>query len=355
MAQLLYPPSVNNLSKELGGAYTSGSATITLNNVTDLQNKPGACIINRVNTSGERQLSSAWTYIEFTGVSGSTLTGCSAISGDQNHGVGEVVEFVSDVTQQQRVLNALANLVVPSTGALDTTKVVDLTTVQTLTNKTLTTPIITAPTWDGWLSNGLTWTYASASTFTVAGDYTTTFTKGTKLKFTQTTTKYAVVVSSSYGAPNTTVTIAVNTDYVIANAAITSPFYSYVENPQGYPSFYNWSPTQTGFSSAPANGIYEYSIIGNNKCLLFITQPANGTSNATGFSLTLPITAKTLTNMLWTGTAQATDNGSLLANPSLLYVQSAGTTVIAAKDYSGAAWTNANGKKLNAGNIIYEI
>lgn len=92
---------------------------------------------------------------------------------------------------------------------------------------------------DGWTSSADTWVYASASTFTIAGvDRTATFTKGTRLKFTQTTAKYAVVVGSTFST-NTTVTIAVNTDYTIANATITSPNYSYQMNPQGYPGWFS--------------------------------------------------------------------------------------------------------------------
>lgn len=95
----------------------------------------------------------------------------------------------------------------------------------------------------GWIPSGDTWTYASASTFTIAGvDRTAVYTKGTRLKFTQATVKYAVVVSSSFST-NTTVTIAVNTDYTIENAAITAPYYSYQASPQGYPVFFNWTPT----------------------------------------------------------------------------------------------------------------
>lgn len=97
---------------------------------------------------------------------------------------------------------------------------------------------------DGWTAANETWTYASASTFTVAGvDVTTKYTKGTRLKFTQTSVKYAVVVASSFST-DTTVTIAVNTDYTIANAAISSNYYSYQANPAGYPDWFN---DTTGF------------------------------------------------------------------------------------------------------------
>src|SRR3990167_2428347 len=43
---------------------------------------------------------------------------------------------------------------------------------------------------DGWIADGATWTYVSATTFTVSGDVTAQFRKGTKLKLTQTTAKY---------------------------------------------------------------------------------------------------------------------------------------------------------------------
>ena len=117
----------------------------------------------------------------------------------------------------------------------------------------------TLPEWQaetGWIDAGaMTWTYASASTFTVAGDQRAIFQKGTLLKFDQTTTKYAVVGSSSYSSPNTTVNIIVNTDYTIASAAITNPYYSYAANPQGWPGWFAWSPTLTGYSADPTNAV----------------------------------------------------------------------------------------------------
>lgn len=115
--------------------------------------------------------------------------------------------------------------------------------------------------WDGWITPDETWTYASASTFTVAGDRTTKYTKGTRLKWTQTTVKYGVVASSSYSAPNTTVTIAVNTDHTIANEVITANYYSYAANPQGYPGWFNYTPTLTNLSGGTQIFAY-FSIIG---------------------------------------------------------------------------------------------
>lgn len=182
MSQLLYPPLVNNLSKQLNANYTIGDGTITLNNTTNIQNKPGAIIINRVDTSGTRQPVANWTYIEFTATSGVTLTGCTAISGDQDHAIGQVVEFVSDVTQQQRILDALANLVDVTTGAVDTTKIVTATGIQTLTNKTLTSPTITTPKVTTAYSNGnlgasptIDWSKGDLQTGTLTANATLAF------------------------------------------------------------------------------------------------------------------------------------------------------------------------------------
>jgi hypothetical protein len=108
---------------------------------------------------------------------------------------------------------------------------------------------------DGWVDDtATTWTYASASTFTVSGDVTATFTKGTRIKLTQTGVKYFVVVGSSFGGGNTTVTITGGTDYTLANAAISANYYSYAVNPQGYPGWFDYTPTLKATSSDPTLG-----------------------------------------------------------------------------------------------------
>lgn len=143
---LYYPPTANGLQKTLGAQLDEGTtASVTLNNTTSIQNKAGVFVVDRVDTGGTEKAAALREYISFTGVSGSTLTGLTRGLGgggaDQDHAVGAVVEFISDVVQQDGIMDALDNLVT-SAGALDTTKVVDLTTAQTLTTKTLTTPVI---------------------------------------------------------------------------------------------------------------------------------------------------------------------------------------------------------------------
>lgn len=283
MSQLLYPTSTNAVSKQLNANYTAADAVITLTNTTNVQNKPGVCLINRVDTNETLQPTANWTYIEFTATSGATLTGCTAIAGDQDQALGKVVEFVSDVTQQQRILDCLVaehnddgthstitatSIDVGSTVVVDST--IDDDTMATATDTSLATSesikayVDGKVTTDGWTASADTWVYASASTFTIAGvDRTTTFTKGTRLKFTQTTVKYAVVVSSAFST-NTTVTIAVNTDYTIANAAITLPYYSYQACPAGYPNAFTLSAEQKASITGTAMTIWGWGFNAGN-------------------------------------------------------------------------------------------
>jgi hypothetical protein len=89
---------------------------------------------------------------------------------------------------------------------------------------------------DGWIPSGETWTYASANTFTISGDKTAKYYSGMRLKLTQTTAKFFIVVKVAYSSPNTTITVYGGTDYTIANATITSPYWSMMKTPAGFPA-----------------------------------------------------------------------------------------------------------------------
>lgn len=63
-------------------------------------------------------------------------------------------------------------------------------------------------TYDQWVVSGLSPTYVSATSFTLSGDQTATFSVGRRVKTTNTGgTIYSKITASSYSAPNTTVTI----------------------------------------------------------------------------------------------------------------------------------------------------
>jgi len=193
---------------------------------------------------------------------------------------------------------------------------------------------------DGWIADSATWTYVSATTFTVPTDVTAQFRKGTKLKLTQTSAKYFYVTGSSYGAPNTTVTVTGGSDYSLANAAITLPFYSYQSAPQGFPGWFNWTIVFTGFSVDPSTPVSRFFVDGT-RCFLKIAM-GNGTSNATTFYVSLPITAATIANASWRAMCQTQDNGTF--TPGFAVIASAATTIDLRKDATGSVFTNSGNK-----------
>ena len=139
------PPTINAVQKTLGAQLLSGvTSAATLNNVVGIPNEPGIMVVDRVDSSGN-STASLREYIAYTGTSGSTVTGLTRNvdnSGtDQDHAVGAVVEFVFDVVQAKAIKDTFETEH-NADGTHDTTKVVDLTTAQTLTNKTLTSPVI---------------------------------------------------------------------------------------------------------------------------------------------------------------------------------------------------------------------
>jgi hypothetical protein len=126
---LKYPPSTNGLQKTLAAQLDQGiTASLTLNNATNIPNKPGVCVIDRIDTDGNLKNTSVREYVLYTGTSGSTLTGLTRnidnSSSDQDHAVGAVVEFVPDVTWAQSIMDALDG---------------------TSTDAVLNTPVITTP------------------------------------------------------------------------------------------------------------------------------------------------------------------------------------------------------------------
>lgn len=111
---------------------------------------------------------------------------------------------------------------------------------------------VSGPNESGWFATGETWTYAGADapvyTVTIIGDKTTKYEAGHRVKLTQTSAKYFIMVAVAYdsGTGLTTVTMYGGTDYTLANAAIVDPFYSGYKKPLGFPTDPNkWTVTFT--------------------------------------------------------------------------------------------------------------
>lgn len=166
---------------------------------------------------------------------------------------------------------------------------VTIATAQTITGqKTHTSPLFTG-TLDGWIAAGETWTYASATTITVPAGAASKYQKGDKIKLTQTTVKYFYVI----GVADTLLTITGGTDYTLVSAAITSPYYSKIENPQGFPILFNWTPTYSASGSMTYTSVtthFAYFRIIGNTCEIHLR--ASGTTGGTvskSLFTTLPV------------------------------------------------------------------
>ncbi len=136
-----------------------------------------------------------------------------------------------------------------------------------------------------WTAAGETWTYASATTVTVAGDVTGKYAVGDKVRLKQGGAyKYFYVVSATYSAPNTTLTLYAGSDYTVANAAITDQAYSKLATPQGFPHWFYYTPTWTsGSNPQPASpGLLRGRFTLNGRLLSFEFVLVYGPSTTAG-------------------------------------------------------------------------
>ena len=131
------------------------------------------------------------------------------------------------------------------------------------------------PSANGWITLGLTITYASADsptfTATVPGDVTGVLSAGMKLKLTQTTVKYFIITAApSYasGTGLTTLTLYGGTDYTLDDAAISNVYYSAMRVPHGFPMNPDkWtvevSDTASRTKNSPENGTWYHHSLGS--------------------------------------------------------------------------------------------
>lgn len=191
---------------------------------------------------------------------------------------------------------------------------------------------------DGWTdATSETWSYASASSFTIAGvDKTAQYTKGTRIKLTQSSTvKYFVVTSSSFST-NTTVNFTGGTDYTLANSAISANYYSYQANPQGYPTWFNYTPTL----SAASPMTYTSTSVNNARfrvngqaCHVFVdfTGTTGGTASSS-LSFSLPVTIGFTNSNQPSGFSNLGDGGNQIAG----FTVWSSSTVLLVRKYDGS-------------------
>ena len=166
---------------------------------------------------------------------------------------------------------------------------------------------------DGWVNPSETWTRTSNVTFTVSGDKTAVYKLGLKIKWTQTTVKYGVVLSSTYSSPNTTVTIAANTDYLLTVATISNNYWSRGATPEGFPTSFNFTPSWTNLSVGNGSQTAEYRISETGVADFSIHLVFGSTTSISGsVKLNPPVSIKNTGNYVPVGPCGLVDWGASL-------------------------------------------
>lgn len=221
------------------------------------------------------------------------------------------------------------------------------------------TPVTKKTLWDngGWYGGYGTWSYASATTITVPSGATSLYQVGDKIKLTQTTVKYFYITAVA----NTLLTVTGGSDYTVANAAITLPFYSHSSSPLGFPQNFNYTPT--GISATNSTKTGRFAIIGRRVFCDIKVLFTGAITFTTMPSLPVAASASFLSNDVYpVGTAGYKDSGTAYVLDTLFPSVIASATVVTVNGPTGSAApisatspiTWANGDEL-ALHFIYEI
>lgn len=234
------------------------------------------------------------------------------------------------------------NTFLGTTGTL-----VDTSSVQTLSNKTLAAPILEGNI-TGWVLANETWTYASATSITVPTNATTKYSVGDKLMLTQGASVLYFYITA---VAATTLTITGGSDYTLTNTTITLNYYSKVSTPLGFPQWFTYTTTFTGFSSIPTGVSSKFTINGRT-CTVELSDTTPGTSNSTSKNYTLPITSAYSGGAIFGGI----DNGTQYF---VYHFVGSGTATVSLfiGPTAGISWTaSGNCRLFNAGvNLSYGI
>ena len=133
-----------------------------------------------------------------------------------------------------------------------------------------------------WIDVSDTWTYASATTITVPSGAASLYSVGTKLKMTNSGTKYNYVVAVA----DTLLTVRGDG---VANAAITVPQYSNIASPVGFPHYFAYTPTGIAASNVTLSG--RFSMTGRTCKVDFLAVFTGGITFTTMPTLPVPVGA----------------------------------------------------------------
>jgi hypothetical protein len=140
----------------------------------------------------------------------------------------------------------------------------------------------------GWWDVTETFTYASASTITVASGAASRFQIGDKLRLTNSTLKYFYII----GVADTVLTVTGGSDYTLANTTITNVSISRVSGPFGFPQYFNYSSNvipQAGSAGSITFAFARFQLNARLATVTFEVSYAQSGSSAAFVDVVLPI------------------------------------------------------------------
>jgi len=214
-----------------------------------------------------------------------------------------------------------------------------------------------------WIASGLTPTYVSATSFTLAGDQTTIFHVGRRIKTADTGgTDYATITASSYSDPTTTLTVNVDgagaidsglssVQYGLISRANSSITGEWVE-----PAYASGNFTATGGGTWSVDladqATFAYTIIGSTMVVSFRIPSTDVSGTVSALNIAIPaskVAAKTMVAPL----ARLIDAGAY--GEAFINIM-ASSTVIAIQRQDGANFTATSSDNTSvSGQIIFEI
>ena len=150
----------------------------------------------------------------------------------------------------------------------------------------------------GWITITDTWTYASPTTINVPSGATLNYNKGGKLKIIQNTTKYFYIIK----VEDNLLTITGGSDYTLTNDTITEAFYSNIQNPQDFPSSFNFTAVVDSAGTKPTYSKKECSFqVNGTMCIAnySLSNTSGGTagSGTQHITISVPVPASVVTRI----------------------------------------------------------
>jgi hypothetical protein len=138
----------------------------------------------------------------------------------------------------------------------------------------------------GWTPARQSWSWASASTINVPSGAASIYRKGDCVCFKQGAGfKYYQIV----GVANTVLTFLVNTDYTVANSAISDNYYSH-ERPANFPDHFHFTPSWSNMTVGAGSNTGDISIVGNIVTMTIAWVFGTGAAIAPDAKLNMPVT-----------------------------------------------------------------